>query len=156
MVATRLCLSVANPTSFRFEEAVMQSHIRLLAVGGTFTGKNFDLSREAHYVAGRSSDCDLVLTGEGSGAVSRHHCLFQVEDVGVTVADLGSRNGTYINGECIGRRSAAEPEDNTIGRSDFVAYELADGDEIQIGDTLFRLGIEAGSKTYERLAAAAP
>jgi pSer/pThr/pTyr-binding forkhead associated (FHA) protein len=58
------------------------------------------------------------------------------------VRDLGSRNGTQINGMQIGRpadwffpaivRAAACQE-----------YELHDGDELRVGDTTFTVGITA-------------
>src|SRR5688500_13738108 len=44
---------------------------------------------------GRSSDCDIVL---GDPAASRRHALLHVASE-VLVEDLGSRNGTRLNGE---------------------------------------------------------
>ena len=47
------------------------------------------------YVVGRSSECDLVLA---SDIVSRRHATIAVGPVDIRVKDLGSSNGTYING----------------------------------------------------------
>ena len=49
-------------------------------------------------IIGRGSDCDLqvpLLT------VSRHHCRLEVSGDGVTVKDLGSANGTFVNNDRI-------------------------------------------------------
>jgi len=46
-------------------------------------------------IVGRSDDCDLVLA---SDKVSRHHARFTLGDGGVVVEDLGSSNGTRVNG----------------------------------------------------------
>ena len=52
------------------------------------------LKKEAT-VVGREGSCDLCLK---SFQVSRRHCLLEVTDRGLLVKDLGSTNGTYING----------------------------------------------------------
>ena len=44
---------------------------------------------------GREDDCDLVLDDE---KVSRHHAYIEVRDGQASIHDLGSSNGTYVNG----------------------------------------------------------
>jgi len=44
---------------------------------------------------GRAQDCGIVLTG---ATVSRHHANIIVADRQITIEDLDSRNGTYVNG----------------------------------------------------------
>ena len=46
-------------------------------------------------VVGRENSCDLCLS---SFQVSRRHCLLEVTDRGLLVKDLGSTNGTFVNG----------------------------------------------------------
>lgn len=43
---------------------------------------------------GRDSRCGVVLDDE---SVSRRHCVVEVSRSGVTIADLGSRNGTHVD-----------------------------------------------------------
>lgn len=57
----------------------------------------YALSSGTQYV-GRSSDCELVLKHP---TVSRRHAAISVENSSITVQDLGSRNGTFVNGERI-------------------------------------------------------
>ena len=69
-------------------------------------------------VIGRSSDCNLRIA---SKEVSRKHCSILLSDRVVRVRDLGSANGTFLNGsqiEAVGRvawtrrtlRSGAQPD----------------------------------------------
>jgi pSer/pThr/pTyr-binding forkhead associated (FHA) protein len=50
--------------------------------------------KPGRYVLGRDTRCALRVP---DGQVSRQHCEFEVRDDGVSVRDLGSSNGTYVN-----------------------------------------------------------
>jgi hypothetical protein len=50
------------------------------------------------FVIGRSSGCHLSID---DASVSRRHAVIRIEAAGVTVADLGSRNGVHVNGKRI-------------------------------------------------------
>jgi adenylate cyclase len=49
-------------------------------------------------IVGRANSCDLVVN---DSSVSRQHARFEVTDSGCLVKDLGSRNGTFLNGQQI-------------------------------------------------------
>ncbi len=51
--------------------------------------------KKAVNVAGRDKGSDLLID---NFQVSRRHCLLEVTETGVTVKDLDSTNGTFING----------------------------------------------------------
>ena len=51
-------------------------------------------------LAGRAADCDVVLAHP---TVSRQHARFQVRDGRCFLRDVGSRHGTYRNGELVSR-----------------------------------------------------
>ena len=61
-------------------------------------------------VIGRREDCDLRIP---VGDVSRKHCRLVRTDDGIRIEDLGSSNGTYVNGERI-QESELSPGD-TVG-----------------------------------------
>jgi len=63
---------------------------------------------------GRGTDCDLRLVDPG---VSRHHAELRVEDSDVVVVDLGSTNGTFVNGQPIRRAPLSDGSRVTIGRT---------------------------------------
>jgi pSer/pThr/pTyr-binding forkhead associated (FHA) protein len=85
-------------------------------------------------VVGRSLDCDIQIPADTLFQdVSRHHCEFEIDPPVVRLRDLGSLNGTEVNGVRIGQRDRLKwpAEDCTIGAS--AAVELNPGDEVKLG-----------------------
>ncbi|MEO7433099.1 MAG: FHA domain-containing protein [Dokdonella sp.] len=66
----------------------------LRGVSGATFGKTFAVTDNA--VIGRQPDCDIPVPAE---EVSRNHARLKVTPDGVRVEDMGSANGTYINGK---------------------------------------------------------
>ncbi len=75
------------------------------------------------FLLGRGSDCDLRLR---DASISRHHCMFRIRRNEITLMDLGSSNGTFVNGCRVVSQMA-----------------LKSGDEICLGD--FRFCLELGA-----------
>lgn len=72
--------------------------------------------------AGRSSAADIPLVG---ALVSRRHATFTLTDRGVDVADHGSRNGVFVNGQRIDGSKSLSPGDVvTIGDDSLTLLEL--------------------------------
>jgi pSer/pThr/pTyr-binding forkhead associated (FHA) protein len=69
---------------------------------------------------GRSSGADIVIN---AGYVSGRHTRFSTLNDALIVEDLGSTNGTYLEGALIHEPTRAEP-----------------GDLVQIGDVSIRIG----------------
>ena len=69
---------------------------------------------ECHQVAGTYPECELVLKVSD---VSKRHCQVVIAEDTVTVEDLGSVNGTFVNG------GQLEPG---------VGQILADGDQLDL------------------------
>src|SRR5579863_5814834 len=70
--------------------------VRLLVAHAKADAKQIALGRET--LIGRSPECNLRIA---SGQVSRKHCVIKVDDMHVSVRDLGSANGTRLNGQTI-------------------------------------------------------
>jgi hypothetical protein len=68
-------------------------------------------------ILGRGTDCDLRLVDPG---VSRHHAEIRVEDGEVVLVDLGSTNGTFVNGQPVRRIALADGTRVTLGRTTLV------------------------------------
>lgn len=76
---------------------------------------------------GRSTDCNFILQAP---SVSRNHCVIRVFGEGVYLKDLGSRNGTYINGVRINDEKELRQNDIIrLGELEFRLRELEDEDE---------------------------
>jgi Nif-specific regulatory protein len=98
---------------------------RLVVISGPLEGGDFPLSN------------DLSIGREKSNAVSvedrmlsRHHCLIHLEDSAFQIRDLGSSNGTYVNGLPV------------------TAHALKDGDQIRAGQSLFRFALGEGMTPF--------
>lgn len=96
-------------------------------------------------LVGRAEDCDLRLPSDFAHSdVSRHHCLFEVDPPSIRVRDLGSRNGTFVNGEMIGQRSRLQPA-GAVDHNSGTSRNLHAGDEVRVGITFLRVEVEGGS-----------
>lgn len=83
-------------------------------VSGKYQGGEFPLSDGEQVEVGRSSDLDMVLVEE---MVSRKHAVFRLAAGILTVEDLGSTNGTFVNGERIEKATLREGDRVLIGTS---------------------------------------
>jgi len=69
---------------------------------------------------GRGTDCDLRMVDNG---VSRHHAELRVEDGQVVLVDLGSTNGTFVNGQPVRRVVLTDGTNVTLGRTTMVFHQ---------------------------------
>lgn len=92
---------------------------------GNDQGKQVALGRQ-QIVIGRSLKNAVQLADE---TVSRQHARLEYEAGGHVIVDLGSTNGTYVNGKRVDRR------------------RLSPGDRVVLGKT--RLVYQAGSRLVE-------
>src|SRR5688572_20962850 len=69
---------------------------------------------EKQVVIGRSSELDMVLVED---MVSRKHAKITVQNGKITIEDLGSTNGTFVNGEKIKQARLKEGDRILIGTS---------------------------------------
>ncbi len=96
----------------------------LTAISGPGFGKRFDIEKK-ETILGRHPDCDVTIE---VGAVSRQHAkIVQVGSV-LQLVDLGSRNGTFLNGQLITAQT-----------------KLSDGDLIRICDVEYAFHAEEDS-----------
>ena len=74
--------------------------VRLIVANTSSASKQIRLGPKT--LIGRSPDCNLRIA---SGQVSRRHCFIKIDDAGVSIRDLGSANGTRLNGEAVSTRA---------------------------------------------------
>ena len=95
-------------------------------ISGKYQGGEFPLRPHREIIIGRSSELDMVLVED---MVSRKHAKITTDDKVVTIQDLGSTNGTFVNGEKV--RKA----------------DLKDGDRILIGTSIIKIVYVDGEAT---------
>ena len=91
---------------------IRQDMQMIIVYEGELEGQRWVID-QTQVTIGRGSDCDIVLPDR---QVSRFHAQIERENGGFLIRDLGSKNGTYVNGQEVRDRP----------------YGLKDGDEIQI------------------------
>ncbi len=101
---------------------------RLVSIHGAQLGKRWELAPCGLVIGRDAAQAGLVLTDP---AISARHCALELEPVSgeFVVSDLGSRNGTFVNGEKVAER------------------RLCDGDKLFVGETVleFTLDEELGA-----------
>src|SRR5690606_7508203 len=83
-------------------------------ISGKYQGGEFPLPAEGEAVIGRSSDLDMVVVED---MVSRRHAKFITRDGELHLEDLGSTNGSFVNGERVSRAQLHEGDRILIGTS---------------------------------------
>src|SRR5712692_3523551 len=99
----------------------MRVTLRVLA--GPYTGREFTFEQHDTFLIGRSESAHLYLPEDKF--FSRHHCLLEIAPPRCFLRDLGSTNGTFVNGQKV-------PE----------AF-LRSGDRIQGGQTVLEVEVHA-------------
>ncbi len=101
----------------------------LKVIEGAKAGSKVAVKKD-RFLIGRSPKCHL---SAGSTAISRQHSVIMRHDGKVTVRDLGSRNGTLVNGKKITEE-----------------VELSSGDELVVGPLKFMVTITHGINNTKR------
>lgn len=112
----KTAVAESDTLKIRLEEAKSSSPV-LVVISGKPLGKSFYLAKET-MVLGRDLAADISI---GETSISRRHTEFAVTPEGISVKDLGSTNGTFVN-------------DTKVEASKV----LADGDLIRCGNTILK------------------
>src|SRR5450432_3831992 len=83
-------------------------------ISGKYQGGEFPIATDKQIIVGRSSDLDMVLVAD---MVSRKHARIAMQADQIWIEDLGSTNGTFVNGEKIKRARLKEGDRVLIGTS---------------------------------------
>ncbi len=103
--------------------------VTLKVLEGAKTGAKIAV-KKAEFIVGRSQGCHLCAA---STAISRQHCAILRQEGRVAIKDLGSRNGTLVNGVKIASET-----------------ELTSGDEITVGPLKFLVTISTGISNVKK------
>src|SRR5262249_50590315 len=137
------------------EKKIRAARVTLTVEAGKHQGKEFGFDTRTTCLAGRSEACLVRLADDPlSPYISRYHCLFDIDPPAIRIQDLGSRNGTYVNGDNIGREKSARPAEAGDGLA--MEYSLCDGDQVLLGGIPLRVHIAEAPSGPASPAYAAP
>jgi hypothetical protein len=117
----------------------MPGKVTLEVTAGPMQGRRFEFTSHDTFIFGRAADCHAGLP-QGDTSASRHHFLLEVNPPLARLRDLGSLNGTRVNGVRHGGRAADETPEEAARRG-VPEVDLRDGDELQVGATKFRISL---------------
>ena len=103
--------------------------VNLNVVAGPQTGRTFTFDQHDTFMIGRSDDAQFCLPHDRF--FSRHHCILEIAPPQAFIRDLGSTNGTFVNGMRVD-----------------TAY-LKSGDRIQGGETVLEVEVSAGPDSLD-------
>lgn len=111
---------------------------QIKALTGTLSGRMFPIT--STQVVGREPGCDIVVTG---AHVSRRHAEFSIRAGCLWVKDLGSSNGTFINGKRVEETALANADEVKCDAMTFrvVAPESSGEAHEDVEATMFRPAI---------------
>ena len=115
--------------------------LALRFISGKYQGGEFPLPESGEIVIGRSSELDMVLVED---MVSRRHAKISVEDGDIFLEDLGSTNGSFVNGEKITRTKLEEGDRILIGTS-IIKVVTSDGTTASVQDAQEQMNAAASS-----------
>ncbi|MCP4606668.1 MAG: DUF4388 domain-containing protein [Proteobacteria bacterium] len=103
--------------------------LALRFISGKYKGGEYVLPTNKDIFIGRSSEIDLVLMED---MVSRKHARLWIQDKMIHIQDLGSTNGTFVNGEKISTTVINRGDRILIGTS---IMKVVETDQQQVRET---------------------
>lgn len=94
----------------------------IVLAGSHSIGKTYRLE-VGEMMIGRSYDCQIWLDDEG---VSRHHAKFVIDGQKIDLVDLGSKNGTYVNGDRVEQRTLKNGDKILLGSATILKFNFQD------------------------------
>jgi hypothetical protein len=104
---------VRPPMESQVPKASPSRTLALRFISGKYQGGEFPLGTQPEIIVGRSSELDMVLVED---MVSRRHARIACGEQ-IVIEDLGSTNGTFVNGEKIKKATLKEGDRVLIGTS---------------------------------------
>ena len=113
----------------------MSDEVIFRAIGGALKDEEFVFEENGLCLIGRSSDCALQIPREKDMRISRRHCLLILNPPKIRIRDLGSRNGTFVNGEPLPAGTLGDVPEQMTPQDCLLKH----GDKVNIGATAFEV-----------------
>jgi serine/threonine protein kinase len=117
----------------------MNGKITLTVTKGPNKGAVFEFTEHDTFIFGRLEDCHARIPDDNE--VSRHHFILEVSPPHASLRDLGSLNGTHVNGKrCGGREDGETPEQGA--KRKYPIIEIRDGSTIDVGKSSITVAVQ--------------
>jgi len=117
----------------------MNGKVTLTVTKGPNKGAVFDFTEHDTFIFGRLEDCHARIPDDNE--VSRHHFILEVSPPHASLRDLGSLNGTHVDGkQCGGRKAGESPEEGA--KRKYPIIEIRDGAAIDVGKSRIAVKIQ--------------
>jgi hypothetical protein len=113
-------------TYFRDEEELTHRWV-ITAETGTLKGLSYGISQPV--IIGRLKQCDITLP---SAHISRNHARLYLEDGLLMIEDLGSSNGSIVNGRALEEKQSIHHKDELLFHD--VLFRVSENYALQNGD----------------------
>jgi serine/threonine protein kinase len=117
----------------------MNGKVTLTVTKGPNKGAVFEFTEHDTFIFGRLEDCHARIPDDNE--VSRHHFILEVSPPHASLRDLGSLNGTHVNGKKCGGREAGETPEQGAKRK-YPIIEIRDGTTIDVGKSSIAVAIQ--------------
>ncbi len=111
-------------------DRILVQKCKLLAVSGPLKGREFVVNTDSFSI-GSGRSVDLMLE---DSTVSRRHCEIQLSPDGYNIRDLGSTNGTYVQGVRIKSAFLDEGTEFQLGSSRLVFCPMQETTEYRLSE----------------------
>jgi len=129
---------ILTTTEFRLDELVGKPGERsavLSVLRGRRRGATFQIASSTT-VLGRGEKSEIRLDDDG---VSRKHAeIVRLDDGALQLRDLGSTNGTFVNGERVAERVLEDDDRVALGTTTLLKFELHDAMEIKLKAEMYQ------------------
>jgi pSer/pThr/pTyr-binding forkhead associated (FHA) protein len=117
----------------------MNGKVTLTVTKGPNKGAVFEFTEHDTFIFGRIEDCHARIPDDNE--VSRHHFILEVSPPLASLRDLGSLNGTHVNGKkCGGREDGETPEEGA--KRKYPIIEIRDGATIAVGKSSIAVAVQ--------------
>ncbi len=101
---------------------------KLLVISGPLQGREFLVNKDV-FTIGSGMHNDLRIE---DGAISKRHCEINVDETGYSIQDLGSTNGTYVQGVRITQAYLNPGTELTLGKTRLIFCPLQEARELPL------------------------
>src|SRR3569623_759372 len=112
-------------------------------ISGKYQGGEFPLRMNREIIIGRSRDLDMVIVED---MVSRRHAKITSSEAEVFIQDMGSTNGTFVNGEKIAGKALLHEGDRILVGTSIIKVVAVEGSIAQQSEAEARRKLEAGAQ----------